>query len=97
MVHIRGKLPDLGRTQLGADVDARGIEHLAVDGPQYVAVMESLGKTELAREPSASNAPMSESRSGRLRRFWAHRVAGAASPPPLFFSFSHLPKRVGKG
>jgi hypothetical protein len=88
MVHIRGKLPDLGRTQLGADVDARGIEHLAVDGPQYVAVMESLGKTELAREPSASNAPMSESRSGRLRRFQGSSSGGgclsATFSPSLF-------------
>src|SRR5829696_2476265 len=52
VVHIRGKLPDLGRAQLGASVDARGVEHLAVDGPHYLTVRRSPGEIEIAPEPS---------------------------------------------
>src|SRR5918994_180040 len=102
VVRIRGKLPDLGRAQLGAGVDARGVEHLAVDGPHYVAVRRSLAKCELARKPRAGlaerleRAHIRESLGHRalflsLRTTWKRITREVVPSPRRFFSVTFVP------
>src|SRR5215212_8268210 len=90
VMRIRGKLPDFGRAQLGAGVDARGVEHLAVDGPHYLIVRRSLGKTELARKPRAGLAKRLER--AHVRESLGHRAGGDGRPKQSPVA-AHLPKR----